>query len=119
MKVCGIQAQSKSKTKLSIKVIKEKRQVSVFLCFSFKETILYLPTETKTIRRFCWKYAKGYFTHLLLNDLGTGSVAIWDRKQPKLEGYRLQMTVVNIDTSIYKYIKERQLKNMHYAYFIS
>lgn len=53
MKVCGIQAQSKSKTKLSIKVIKEKRQVSVFLCFSFKETILYLPTETKTIRRFC------------------------------------------------------------------
>lgn len=31
MKVCGIQAQSKSSTKLSMKVIKETEQVSVFL----------------------------------------------------------------------------------------
>lgn len=98
MEVCGIQAQSRSKTKLSIKVIKETGEVSVFLSFSFKETILYLPTERKAIRRLCWKCAKGYLTHLLLNDLCTGSVAIWGRKQPKLKGYRLQTIVVNIDT---------------------
>jgi len=59
MEVCGIQAQSRSKTKLSIKVIEEAGCVSVFLLFSLKEILLYLPTQRKAIRRLCGKYAKG------------------------------------------------------------
>lgn len=88
MEVCRIQSQSRSKTKLSIKVIKETGEVSVLVSFFFRETSLYLPTERKAIRRLCRKYAKGYLTHLLLNDLRTGSVAIRARKRSQLKGYR-------------------------------
>lgn len=46
MEVCGIQAQCRSKTKLSIKVIKETGEVSVFLSFSLRKLFcIYLPRE--------------------------------------------------------------------------